>query len=31
LEIKAALSTSFAFGGLNAALAFRRLEGAPAE
>ena len=29
LEIKAALSTSFAFGGLNAALAFRRLEGAP--
>ena len=30
LEIKAALSTSFAFGGLNAALVFRRLDGATA-
>jgi nodulation protein E len=27
MEIRAALSTSFAFGGLNAALAFRRLDG----
>jgi nodulation protein E len=30
LKIRAALSTSFAFGGLNAALAFRRLDGASA-